>query len=122
MTPSLSGRTATILAGVRPTMRLASAPTASGRLVLASMATTEGSLMTMPLPRTSTRVLAVPRSMPMSRENMPMTLLKGLPMGISAPRTGREGKPALLQTDVAVGAAADHDVVEDLDVEQLAGA
>ena len=71
MTPSLSGRTATILAGVRPTMRLASAPTASVRLVLAFMATTEGSLMTMPLPRTSTSVLAVPRSMPMSRESSP---------------------------------------------------
>jgi hypothetical protein len=30
------------------------------------------------LPRTSTSVLAVPRSIPMSRENMPMRLLKGL--------------------------------------------
>ena len=48
MTPSRSGRTAMMLAGVRPTIRLASAPTASTRLVLASMATTDGSLMTMP--------------------------------------------------------------------------
>ena len=36
------------MAGVRPTIRLASAPIASTRLVLASMATTDGSLMTMP--------------------------------------------------------------------------
>ena len=71
MTPSRRGRTAMMLAGVRPTIRLASAPTSSTFLVRASMATTLGSLMTMPRPRTWTRVLAVPRSMPMSRENRP---------------------------------------------------
>ena len=43
MTPSRSGRTAMIEAGVRPTMRLASAPIARTRLVLASIATTDGS-------------------------------------------------------------------------------
>ena len=48
MTPSRSGRTAMIEAGVRPTIRLASAPIASTRLVLASIATTDGSEMTMP--------------------------------------------------------------------------
>ena len=52
MTPSLSGRTAMIDSGVLPTIALASTPTASARLVLVSMATTEGSEMTMPLPRT----------------------------------------------------------------------
>ena len=71
MTPSRSGRTAMMLAGVRPTIRLASAPTASTRFVLASMATTDGSLMTIPRSRTWTRVLAVPRSIPMSREKRP---------------------------------------------------
>src|SRR5262245_30174378 len=78
MTPSFKGRTATMLAGVRPTMRLASEPTARGRFVLASMATTDGSWMTMPFPRTRTRVLAVPRSIPISRENRPIMLTNGL--------------------------------------------
>ena len=60
-----------MLAGVRPTIRLASAPTARTRFVLASMATTDGSLMTIPRSRTWTSVLAVPRSIPMSREKRP---------------------------------------------------
>ena len=37
-----------MLAGVRPTMRFASAPMASTRLLRVSIATTLGSLMTMP--------------------------------------------------------------------------
>src|SRR5215211_5243782 len=78
MTPSFSGRTATMFAGVRPTMRLASAPTARIRLVRGFMATTEGSLMTIPLPRTSTSVFAVPRSIPMSRDRSPKSELNGL--------------------------------------------
>ena len=52
MTPSLSGRIATMLPGVRPIMRLASVPTARMAAVLVLIATTEGSLSTMPLPRT----------------------------------------------------------------------
>ena len=40
MTPSRSGRMATMLAGVRPTIRFASAPMASTRFVRVSMATT----------------------------------------------------------------------------------
>ena len=48
MTPSRSGRTAMMLAGVRPTIRLASAPIARTRFERASIATTDGSLMTMP--------------------------------------------------------------------------
>ena len=71
MTPSRSGRTAMMFAGVRPTIRLASAPMARTRLVLASIATTDGSLITIPRSRTWTSVLAVPRSMPMSREKRP---------------------------------------------------
>src|SRR5437773_772000 len=66
MTPSFSGRMATIDAGVRPTIRFASAPIARMFPVRRSLATTEGSLMTMPRPRTWTSVFAVPRSMPIS--------------------------------------------------------
>ena len=62
ITPSLSGRSAMIEPGVRPIMRFASAPTAKTRLSLLSIATTEGSLMTMPWPRTATSVFAVPKS------------------------------------------------------------
>ena len=51
-------------------MRLASAPTASTLRVRAFTATTDGSLSTIPSPRTHTTVLAVPRSKAMSR---PMT-------------------------------------------------
>ena len=71
MTPSRSGRIAMMLAGVRPTIRFASAPIARTRFVLASIATTDGSLITIPRSRTWTRVLAVPRSIPMSREKRP---------------------------------------------------
>ena len=78
ITPSLSGRTAMMLAGVRPTIAFASEPTAMTSLVLLSMATTEGSLMTIPRPRTCTRVFAVPRSMPRSRPNAPNIAFSGL--------------------------------------------
>ena len=47
-------------------MRLASTPIASIFLFMRSMATTEGSSMTIPRPLTITKVLAVPRSMAMS--------------------------------------------------------
>ena len=52
MTPSLSGRMAWMLLGVRPIIRLASAPTASGRPSFTSTATTDGSFSTIPRPRT----------------------------------------------------------------------
>ena len=52
MTPSLSGRIATMLPGVRPIIFLASAPTARMPPVFWLIATTEGSLSTMPRPRT----------------------------------------------------------------------
>ena len=77
ITPSRSGRMAMMLAGVRPTISLASEPIASTFLVFLSMATTEGSLMTMPLPRTFTKVLAVPRSTPMSSEKRPSSQSSG---------------------------------------------
>src|SRR6202011_3375864 len=70
MTPSFMGLMATMLPGVRPSISLASLPTASTSPVFLLMATMEGSLTTMPLPRAYTKVLAVPRSMARSLEKM----------------------------------------------------
>ena len=67
ITPWRSGRVAEIVAGVRPIIRWASAPTAWTSPVRSSIATTDGSDSTMPRPRTWTTVFAVPRSMAMSR-------------------------------------------------------
>ncbi len=67
MTPSFSGRIASMWPGVRPSIRLASVPTASGRPLRVLIATIDGSSSTMPWPRTYTSVLAVPRSTAMSR-------------------------------------------------------
>ena len=53
--------------GVRPIMRLASLPTARMAPFLVLIATTLGSLSTIPRPRTYTSVFAVPRSTAMSR-------------------------------------------------------
>src|SRR3989454_7008589 len=68
ITPSFKGRMATMLPGVRPSMSLASRPTASISPVSLLMATIEGSLTTIPLPLANTRVLAVPRSIAKSEE------------------------------------------------------
>ena len=70
ITPSFRGRTATIEPGVRPSISLACLPTARTSSVRTSTATTDGSRITIPLPRMNTRVFAVPRSMPISLENM----------------------------------------------------
>src|SRR5690349_16688145 len=70
ITPSFMGLMATVLPGVRPSISLASLPTASTSPVFLLMATMEGSLTTMPLPRAYTSVLAVPRSMARSLEKM----------------------------------------------------
>src|SRR3989344_4305475 len=64
MTPSFIGRYAVISPGVRPTISLASLPTASILLSRTETATTEGSLRTIPLPGTKTSTVVVPRSMP----------------------------------------------------------
>jgi len=56
----LQGGMATMWAGVRPIMRLASSPTARGRPSLVLTATTEGSFRTMPGPD-MTSVFAVPQ-------------------------------------------------------------
>src|ERR1700686_3084877 len=69
MTPSFIGLIATMFPGVRPSMSLASFPTASTRPFTLLMATIDGSLTTMPFPRAYTQVLAVPRSMARSLEN-----------------------------------------------------
>ena len=61
--------------GVRPSMRLASTPTANRRSSLLLTATTDGSFNTMPRPRTYTKVLAVPRSTAMSRPKAPVKRL-----------------------------------------------
>src|SRR5579871_6598881 len=66
MTPSLIGRMATMLPGVRPSIRRASSPTARTLRLWVATATTEGSRSTIPLPFTYTRMLAVPRSTPMT--------------------------------------------------------
>ena len=58
-----------MLPGVRPSIRLASSPTLRTSFVRRLTATTLGSRSRMPRPWTWTRVFAVPRSMPMSREN-----------------------------------------------------
>jgi hypothetical protein len=62
---------------VRPTIALACVPIATGSRVRFSIATQEGSLITMPFPRINIRVLAVPKSMPISRENNPKNQLSG---------------------------------------------
>src|SRR5215213_7806565 len=72
ITPSLSGRIAEIVPGVRPSMRFASIPTAWTSPVRESIATTEGSESTIPRPRTYTSVFAVPRSTAMSRPPRPV--------------------------------------------------
>ncbi len=52
MTPSLMGRIVWMSPGVRPSIFFASAPTARTLPVFRDLATTEGSLQTMPLPLT----------------------------------------------------------------------
>ena len=76
MTPSRKGRIAWMFPGVRPSISLASSPTARTCFLprLSAMATTEGSLRTIPRPLTYTSVFAVPRSIAISDENMPTSL------------------------------------------------
>ena len=70
ITPSLRGLTAIIEPGVLPITSFALFPTYLALSVRVSTATTEGSRMIMPLPLIKTRVLAVPRSIPMSFVNI----------------------------------------------------
>src|SRR5213594_1007066 len=68
MTPSFIGRIAMMFPGVRPSISLASLPTASTFPVFWLIATMEGSLTTIPFPFAKTIVLAVPRSIARSFE------------------------------------------------------
>ena len=72
ITPSLKGLTAVIFPGVLPNIVFASSPTASTDFLPFSsiIATTDGSLRTIPSPFTYTKVLAVPKSMAMSDDHI----------------------------------------------------
>ena len=74
ITPSFSGRTATMEPGVRPIISLACVPTAKTVSERMSTATTDGSRITIPFPFMNTKVLAVPKSIPISFANMDVPL------------------------------------------------
>src|SRR6185437_6443509 len=76
ITPSFMGRIATMFPGVRPTISLASLPTASTSPLVLLMATMDGSFTTTPLLLAKTSVFAVPRSMARSEEIRLKTDLK----------------------------------------------
>ena len=85
ITPSRSGRMiSTRSGGLRVCMALALSPTAStSRLPPRdTTATMDGSSMMMPRPTTCTSVLAVPRSMAMSSENAPASMMSTLLPGM----------------------------------------
>jgi len=71
ITPSFKGRIARMLSGVRPSIALASRPTPITARSARRTAMIEGSFRTMPLSRTKTSVLAVPRSIARSVEKNP---------------------------------------------------
>src|SRR6266699_1389987 len=81
-----------MLPGVRPIIFFASAPTARMPPVLVLIATTDGSLSTIPRPLTYTSVLAVPRSTAMSRPRKASALLICFPLvqRVLVPRDPRE--------------------------------
>src|SRR5947207_561064 len=80
ITPSFIGLIATMSPGVRPSMSLASRPTAYTLLVFLSIATIEGSLTTIPRPLAKTKVFAVPRSMARSLEKKPKIDRRFIPL------------------------------------------
>src|SRR5947209_18635245 len=106
ITPSLRGRMAVMLPGVLPSISLATRPTAwpfcNTRLVPFLTATTLGSLSTIPSPLTHTRVLQVPRSMPMSMLNMPRNRSKITPILLHR-ETSILGPQALDQQHIGEG-------------------
>src|SRR4029077_4131747 len=107
ITPSFMGRMATILPGVRPSISLASRPTATTSPLVLLMATMEGSFTTMPLPLANTSVLAVPRSMARSDDSRLKTDRKLYPfLLVIAPLRNQNGyaldgraTPAILADD-----------------------
>src|SRR3989338_763465 len=68
ITPPFKGETVIMDGGVFPSIFLASVPIDIIFFVFLCIATTEGSLITIPLPLTKTRVFAVPKSIPISYE------------------------------------------------------
>ncbi len=68
ITPSFKGRMTRMFSGARPSIALASRPTPITAPSVRRTAMIEGSLRTMPLFRTKTSVLAVPKSIPRSVE------------------------------------------------------
>src|SRR6266851_9693311 len=70
---------ATTFPGVRPSISLASRPTATTSPVVLLIATIDGSFTTIPLPPENTSVFAVPRSIARSDENKLNTDLKLYP-------------------------------------------
>src|SRR3954447_15680560 len=94
ITPWRSGRSAEMLAGVRPIICWASWPTACTSPVRWSIATTDGSDMTMPRPRTNTTVFAVPRSMATSpSERRDQRRRRRAAIAMQATRSGRRRPP-----------------------------
>src|SRR3712207_3766601 len=95
---------ATMLPGVRPSIRLAADPTATTLSVLLSMATTEGSESTIPCPLTNTSVFAVPRSIATSRPNSPPNIRAPSVSSVTGllPLLRRLEHPVLLHTKVPV--------------------
>ena len=92
--------------GVFQSIFLASVPTATTFLVPRSMATTEGSQSTIPLPRACTRVLHVPRSIPRSVENASNILSQAirdpfLSLAAVAPRYRFRGTPRIRRVIVS---------------------
>ena len=80
---------------MRPIMRCASSPTACTSSVRVSTATTDGSDTRMPSPRTYTSVLAVPRSIAMSRPPMrTRRRRRTTPWWDTGPPLTRAGTPA----------------------------
>ena len=97
MTPSFMGRMATMLPGVRPSISLASVPTASTRLVCVFTATIDGSRTMMPLPRAKISVFAVPRSTARSLEKIEKTDFqdkKDLPQNVPRLRGRLRARPS----------------------------
>ena len=77
MTPSLKGLIAWMFPGVLPNIVFASSPTARTVFfpISLTIATTDGSLSTTPFPFNTTKVLAVPKSIAMSCDQIFLILI-----------------------------------------------
>src|SRR2546423_7081631 len=101
------GLIATTLPGVRPSISLASRPTASTSPLFLLIATIEGSFTTIPLPCENTSVFAVPRSIARSEENKLNTdrrLYPFLFIPRFPPRRPRPAQNRLFSPDLTPGA------------------